>query len=98
MRVETNTMVHGTLLPTMELLVYVAEVFVCNVSVNLSSADIRMPEQHLDRTQVRTVLEEIRSKTVPNNMRSDLFRDAGFYCIVFDYSLHRAGVEIVIFF
>ena len=47
-----------------------------HVRVNLRRADIRVPEQFLDHSQIGAVLEQVRRETVPQHVRRDVAVDA----------------------
>src|SRR5476651_1921395 len=48
-----------------------------NVSVNLCGRDICMAQHHLDASEVRSVLQQMRGKGMAEDMRRDVDRDTG---------------------
>ncbi len=48
-----------------------------DVRVDLSRADVGMPEQFLDDAQVSAVFEKVGGEAVPQHVRRDIARDAG---------------------
>jgi hypothetical protein len=47
-----------------------------HVRVNLRRVDLRMAEQFLDDSQVRSVLQQMRGKAMPQHVRRDVALDA----------------------
>jgi hypothetical protein len=50
-----------------------------HVSINLRGRNIRMSQHDLYATQVRTVLQQMGSKTVPQNVRRQPAENARFF-------------------
>ena len=63
------------------------EVRICDMGVDLSSADIAVAEQGLNGTKVCAVHEEVCSERVPKGVGSDVFSDPGKTSIFFDNAL-----------
>ena len=60
----------------MKLSMHFAQPAARYMRINLCRVDLRVPEQFLDDTQVRSVLQEVRRKTVPQHVRRHVARDA----------------------
>ena len=56
----------------MKSIVGLAHVLIGNVSVDLRSRNIAVPQQRLDRTRVGSVLEQVSGKAVPKGVRRDV--------------------------
>ena len=50
---------------------YLPQIFSIDVRVDLGRRNIGMAEHLLNRTQIRTVAEQVRRKSVAQNMRAD---------------------------
>ena len=57
----------------MKFLMYVAEVAVGDVGVDLSGRNTRMAQKCLDTTQIGAVVQKIGGKAVSYHVRGDLF-------------------------
>jgi len=64
-----------------------------HMRINLRRADIRMAEQFLDDTQIRPMLQQMRRKTVPQHVRSDVPRHSRTPHPVFDAQPKSDGRE-----
>src|SRR3989344_248488 len=78
------------LLFVVKLLVYISQVLVCYMSINLCGADVGMAEHGLHGTQIRSVTKQIGGENMANDMRSHFFGYAGDSGISFYNSFDRA--------
>ena len=60
----------------MEPVVQTLQPLLVDVRIDLGRRDVRMPEHHLDRAQIRPVLQEMGREAVPQHVRREL-ADAG---------------------
>jgi len=68
----------------MEAFVNFAKVWVGDVSVNLSRADISVAEKGLDGADVGTVHQKISSEAMAERVRCDMLGDASFSGVALD--------------
>ena len=52
--------------------------------IDLSGGNIAVTQHFLNRPEIRSVLEQMRRKAVPQRVRRDLLVDVRFFLIVFD--------------
>ena len=72
----------------MKLFMYVSELRVGDVGVDLGGRDRRMAQEGLDGTDIGSVAEQIGGERVAQGVRGNIFaHDAGFGGIFADYSL-----------
>lgn len=71
----------------MVFFVYLAEVGVGDVGIDLSGGDVGVAEHGLDGAEVGAVHEEISGETVAEGVGGDVFRDAGFAGVFLDDAL-----------
>ena len=67
-----------------------AEFFVGEVGVDLRRRDVRVAQEFLHGTEIRTVHQEVGRKLVTKLVRIHFFRDAGFDRPMRDEALDRA--------
>ena len=60
----------------MESSMHLAQPISRHVRINLRRADTGVAEQFLNHAQVRSVIQQVRGKTVPQHMRGDIARNA----------------------
>src|SRR5580698_3041952 len=65
-------------------LVQLFEALAGNVRVDLRSREVAVPKEHLDDTQVCTVVEQMRGERMPQRVRREFLRDAGFARVALD--------------
>lgn len=70
-----------------ELLMYLAEVGVGDVGVDLSGGDVGVAEHGLDGANVGAVHEEVGGEAVAEGVGGDVFCDAGFFGVELDDAL-----------
>ena len=74
----------------MKFFVYVAEVFVGDMGINLGSAYVGVAEQSLDGAQIGAVTKQISGKKVTHHVGCNLFRNSSFDGMLFYNSLNRS--------
>src|SRR5258706_2347355 len=62
--------------PWMELTMNVPEIFAVDMRVNLSGRYVGVSEHFLDRSEIRTPLEQVCGKRMPQRMRRHTFSDS----------------------
>ena len=67
----------------MKLFVNILKARLVHMGVDLRRDDIRVPQKLLHDAKVRSVLQQMRGKRVPQDMRVDLFPDPGFFGVFF---------------
>ena len=55
-----------------------------HMRINLRSRNIRMPQQHLHHAQVRTVVEQMRRKCMPQSVRRQRLGEAAVPRVLLD--------------
>ena len=60
----------------MELLVNASQVFAIDVRINLGRRDVDVSQHLLDRSEIRTALEEMRRKGMAESVRRNGLRDS----------------------
>ena len=55
---------------------FLSQVAFVDVHINLRSADVFVPQHSLDGSQVCPSFQELRGKTVPESVRTDVFLDS----------------------
>src|SRR3989344_1245282 len=71
----------------MESLANFLKLRIGDVGVNLRRRDVLVPQQFLDRAQIRAVTQKIGGKGVSQPMRRDFNKEFGFFHILLDTSL-----------
>ena len=69
---------------------------ICDVSVDLGSANIGVTKHSLDTTKISTIHKKVGGERMTKGMRSDVFSDAGSLGIVFDNALNRTWCKATI--
>lgn len=69
-----------------------SQVQVGDMCVDLRRRNITVPEQRLDRTRISTVLQQMRSKAVPQRVRRNIL-DANFFSVSFDHGPRDLSCE-----
>ena len=66
---------------------------VCDVGVNLGSADVGMAKERLDRAEIGTIHEKVGGERVAESVRSDMLGNAGEAGVFFNHALDTAWGE-----
>src|SRR5688500_14336140 len=77
----------------MVLVVDLLEARACDVGVDLGRRDIRVAEHHLDRAEVRAMLEQVRGERMPEDVRGDVGADPRFARVPGDLEPYRLAGE-----
>lgn len=77
----------------MEFLVYLSELFICDMCIDLSRRDIFMSEELLDRAQISTISEKGSGKGVPYGMSRNGFDDACFESSICDHFCDKETIK-----
>src|SRR6266545_1834534 len=56
-----------------------------HVRVNLRRRQVRVPEHHLDRAQIRAPFQQVRREGVPQDVRADIAGDARLDAVVLQH-------------
>src|SRR5205085_4972127 len=86
---------HGSaaLRPRVCVVVHFPQLFPGHVGVNLRGGETGVPEQLLNRAQVRAILQEVRGEAVPQRVRRRVGRQRRFFDVTMDDRPHRAVRE-----
>ena len=77
----------------MEAIVSVFETSLINVGVNLCGGNVGVPQHFLDDSQIATIFEKMRRKTVTQRVRRDVFGNACFAGVFLDVMPDRLAIE-----
>ena len=62
---------------------HVPQLFVRHVGIYLGGGDVGVAKEGLDGAEIGAVGEQVGGKAMTDDMRSDFFRDTGFYGSLF---------------
>src|SRR5678815_436664 len=69
--------------PGMERFVNLLQPLPDHVGVDLGGGDLRVPQHHLDRSQIRPSLQKVCRERMPEHMRRDVFPDGSLFRVCF---------------